>query len=42
MRLVDDESDRIAMGLGARRSVLGRTWEVIGDQLVGHYEEVVA
>ncbi|MBW3640765.1 MAG: glycosyltransferase family 1 protein [Actinobacteria bacterium] len=41
-RLVDDESARIAMGLGARRSVLGRTWEVIGDQLVGHYEEVVA
>ncbi|MGI8535545.1 MAG: glycosyltransferase family 4 protein [Mycobacteriales bacterium] len=42
MRLVDDEAGRRSMGRRARDSVLGRTWEVIGDQLVGHYEEVVA
>ena len=30
------------MGLAAGRSVAGRTWEVIGDQLVRHYEQVVA
>jgi phosphatidylinositol alpha 1,6-mannosyltransferase len=42
VRLVEDQSRRAAMGRAARHSVLGRTWEVIGDQLVGHYEEVVA
>ena len=40
MRLVTDDVGRVALGMGARRSVLGRTWEAIGDQLVGHYEDV--
>ena len=42
VRLVDDEVGRLSLGMGARRSVQGRTWEVIGDQLVGHYQDVVA
>ncbi len=33
-----DERTRYA--LAARRSVLGRTWPAICDQLLGHYEAV--
>ncbi len=36
-----DDAARSAMGAAARRSVEGRSWEVIGDQLVRHYEQVV-
>ena len=38
--LAADPDRRLAMGAAARTSVTGRTWEVIGDQLVRHYEEV--
>lgn len=34
-------AERRRYSVAARRSVLGRTWPVICDQLLGHYEEVV-
>ena len=38
--LADDPGGRAAMATATRASVSGRTWDVIADQLVGHYEEV--
>jgi phosphatidylinositol alpha 1,6-mannosyltransferase len=38
--LARDPLRRKEMALAARTSVAGRTWDVIGDQLVAHYEEV--
>jgi phosphatidylinositol alpha 1,6-mannosyltransferase len=38
--LAADHERRGAMAAAARASVAGRTWDVIGDQLVRHYEEV--
>ncbi|MFI1971906.1 glycosyl transferase family 1 [Streptomyces cinnamoneus] len=32
---------RAAYGSAGRASVLGRTWAVVGDQLLGHYDEVL-
>jgi phosphatidylinositol alpha 1,6-mannosyltransferase len=40
-RLVEDEAARLRMGGAARLAVQHRTWEVIGDQLVAHYEHAV-
>ncbi|MET0673866.1 MAG: glycosyltransferase [Microbacterium pygmaeum] len=37
--LVGDPSKRRAFSAAARASVKDRTWEALGDQLVGHYEE---
>lgn len=37
--LVGDESKRRAFAAAARESVRERTWEALGRQLVGHYEE---
>ena len=39
--LVDDEPLRLRMGEAGRRAVLGRTWEQVCDDLVGHYESVI-
>jgi len=41
-RLVADPEARTAMGLAARRSVAGRGWDVLADQLLQHYDEVRA
>jgi phosphatidylinositol alpha 1,6-mannosyltransferase len=41
-RLVSDEQARARMSGNARRSVLHRTWSALCDQLVGHYETVLA
>ncbi len=30
------------MGEAGRRKVLGRSWASIGDELIGHYEAVIA
>jgi phosphatidylinositol alpha 1,6-mannosyltransferase len=37
--LAADEAQRIQMGVAGRRSVRGRTWQAICDELIGHYEE---
>ncbi|MFD3564409.1 glycosyltransferase family 4 protein [Streptomyces sp. NPDC058686] len=39
--LAEDPLRRLAYGAAGRSAVQGRTWEVVGDQLVGHYEEVL-
>jgi len=41
VRLTDDDA-RAAMSRWARRSVEGRGWDVLGEQLVRHYAEVRA
>jgi phosphatidylinositol alpha 1,6-mannosyltransferase len=38
--LVQDGPARARMALAARRSVLGRDWDTIGEQLIRHYHEV--
>jgi phosphatidylinositol alpha 1,6-mannosyltransferase len=40
-RLVRDPEMRAAMGRAARQKVAGRTWPVLGDELIGHYAEVL-
>lgn len=39
--LVYDEAKRSAFAASAFESVQGRTWEKIGDQLLGHYDQVM-
>ena len=39
--LVMDAPLRRRMGEAGRRAVLGRTWESICDELIGHYERVI-
>jgi len=40
--LLADPLRRARMAEAGRRSVLGRTWEALGDQLIAHYEAVGA
>ncbi|PJJ61787.1 glycosyltransferase family 4 protein [Compostimonas suwonensis] len=40
--LVDDAPRRLRMGEAGRRSVIGRSWSALGDELLGHYEAVVS
>jgi phosphatidylinositol alpha 1,6-mannosyltransferase len=40
--LARDAGTRERMGLAARDGVTGRTWEALGDQLIGHYRKVIA
>src|SRR5581483_7534351 len=40
--LRDDPTRRSALAAAARPSVDGRTWTVIGDELITHYEQVAA
>jgi phosphatidylinositol alpha 1,6-mannosyltransferase len=40
-RLAADPGMRAAQGRAARQRVLGRTWEALGDELIGHYEAVL-
>jgi phosphatidylinositol alpha 1,6-mannosyltransferase len=39
--LAADAPARRAMGLAARASVRGRSWPDVGDELIGHYRDVV-
>ena len=39
--LVRDGTQRRRMGEAGRRAVLGRSWEVVCGQLIGHYERVI-
>jgi phosphatidylinositol alpha 1,6-mannosyltransferase len=40
--LVDDPALRARFGEAGRRAVVGRTWERLGDELLGHYADAVA
>jgi phosphatidylinositol alpha 1,6-mannosyltransferase len=40
-RLAADPGLRAAQGRAARQRVLGRTWQALGDELIGHYEAVL-
>lgn len=40
--LVGDDSKRRAFGARARLSVQGRGWDVLGDELIAHYEDAIA
>ncbi|MEU6510247.1 glycosyltransferase family 1 protein [Streptomyces sp. NPDC046942] len=40
--LAADPDRRAAYGLAARTMVEGRTWAAVGDQLIGHYYDVLA
>jgi phosphatidylinositol alpha 1,6-mannosyltransferase len=40
-RLAADPGLRAAQARAARRRVLGRTWQALGDELIGHYEAVL-
>ncbi|MEW2410733.1 glycosyltransferase family 4 protein [Streptomyces griseoviridis] len=40
--LAADAGQRAAFGAAARATVEGRTWATVGDQLIGHYEDVRA
>ena len=40
-RLVHDPAMRAAMGQAGRAKVAGRTWPVLGDELIGHYAEIL-
>ncbi|MCX4760538.1 glycosyltransferase family 1 protein [Streptomyces sp. NBC_01275] len=40
--LAADPDRRAAFGAAARAMVEGRTWAAVGDQLVGHYADVIA
>ncbi|WP_046471501.1 glycosyltransferase family 4 protein [Allosalinactinospora lopnorensis] len=41
-RLIHNAALRARMAAAARETVEGRGWEVIGDQLIGHYRSVIA
>ncbi|MFC3519642.1 glycosyltransferase family 4 protein [Streptomonospora nanhaiensis] len=41
-RLIHNGALRRRMAAAARPAVEGRTWEVVGDQLIGHYRSVIA
>lgn len=40
--LMADPARRAAFGTTARATVEGRTWAAVGDQLIGHYADVLA
>jgi phosphatidylinositol alpha 1,6-mannosyltransferase len=40
-RLAGDPAMRAAMGQAGRQKVTGRTWPVLGDELIGHYAEIL-
>ncbi|WNM33896.1 glycosyltransferase family 1 protein [Streptomyces sp. Li-HN-5-11] len=40
--LAADPAMRAAFGAAGRATVEGRTWAAVGDQLLGHYEDVLA
>jgi phosphatidylinositol alpha 1,6-mannosyltransferase len=40
-KLAADPGLRAAQGRAARQKVLDRTWQALGDELIGHYEAVL-
>lgn len=41
LALATDPASRARLGEAGRRAVLGRTWEALGDRLIGHYGRVI-
>lgn len=41
LSLVEDDAQRARFGEAGRRAVVGRTWEALGDELIGHYRSVL-
>ncbi|RKR73193.1 glycosyltransferase family 4 protein [Frondihabitans australicus] len=41
LSLVSNAEQRARFGEAGRRAILGRTWEHLGDELIGHYQSVV-
>jgi phosphatidylinositol alpha 1,6-mannosyltransferase len=41
-RLCGDAALRARMGEAGRRSVIGRSWRTVCDELLGHYASVIA
>jgi phosphatidylinositol alpha 1,6-mannosyltransferase len=41
MKLVENGALRRRMGEAGRRAVLGRSWDVICEELIGHYDSVI-
>jgi phosphatidylinositol alpha 1,6-mannosyltransferase len=41
-RLARDPEFRVRMGMAARRSVEGRSWQAVNERLLDHYRDVVA
>lgn len=39
--IMEDEELRIMMGKAGLAKVIGRTWKVLGDELLGHYDSVL-
>jgi phosphatidylinositol alpha 1,6-mannosyltransferase len=40
--MLDDPARRARMGEAGRRKVLDRSWAAVGDELIQHYEAVIA
>jgi phosphatidylinositol alpha 1,6-mannosyltransferase len=40
-RLAGDPAMRAAMGQAGRQQVTGHTWPALGDELIGHYAEIL-
>jgi len=40
LTLVEEQALRARFGEAGRRAVVGRTWQALGDELIGHYQAV--
>jgi len=40
--LVGDDAKRRAFGIRARHAVRGRGWDILGDELIAHYQDAIA
>jgi phosphatidylinositol alpha 1,6-mannosyltransferase len=40
--LADDATRRMMFGAAGRMAIEGRSWSAVGDELIGHYRDVLA